>query len=247
MLRIENKAAFADALLGARLPGFEPADRRLITRLVLGTTAWRARLDYEIEQLAGRPALGIQPQVLMILRMGLFQLRFLDRIPPHAVVDTSVALAKMTDAARIGAGFINAMLRRAARETISLPARGRDEAQWLAISYSHPRWLAERFIQSFGVEDAEHLMAADNEAAPNTIRLNLSRGSHAELTEKLETDGIRIAKEGRAPETLILDGAPDFTSRAWREGLFHAQSETSQLVARMLGARTGTTVLDCAA
>ena len=115
------------------------------------------------------------------------------------------------------------------------------------IAYSHPRWMVERFVDWFGVANAERLMTANNDAAPNVIRLNLARGSRAEIIEKLIADGFEIGTPGRAPETIVLNGAPHFDSRAYREGLFHAQSEASQMVARMLAPRAGATVVDCAA
>jgi 16S rRNA (cytosine967-C5)-methyltransferase len=107
--------------------------------------------------------------------------------------------------------------------------------------------MVERFITWFGVADAERLMAANNEAAPNVIRLNLARGSRAEIIERLSKDGFEIGANGRAPETIVLGGAPQFESVSYREGLFHAQSEASQMVARMLAPRAGATVVDCAA
>ena len=118
---------------------------------------------------------------------------------------------------------------------------------YLAIAYSHPRWMVERFVDWFGVENAERLMTANNDAAPNVIRLNLARGSRAEIIQKLIEDGFEIGTPSRAPETIVLNGAPHFDSRAYREGLFHAQSEASQMVARMLAPRAGATVVDCAA
>ena len=144
LYRVDREAAYADVLLGGRLPEFAPADRRLITRLVLGTLAWRGRLDYELERLTNRKLDGIQPAAIAIMRMGLFQLRFLDRIPQHAVVDTAVSIAKRIPEARIAAGFVNAVMRRATRETAPLPARDRNEKSFLAVAYSHPRWRTIR-------------------------------------------------------------------------------------------------------
>jgi 16S rRNA (cytosine967-C5)-methyltransferase len=247
LFRVDRESAYADVLLGARLPEFAPADRRLITRIVLGTIAWQGRLDYELKRLTGRELISIQPVALEILRMGLFQLRFLDRIPPHAVVDTAVSIAKRNAQARRAAGFVNAVMRRATRETAPMPSRERNEKGFLAVAYSHPRWMVERFVDWFGVANAERLMTANNDAAPNVIRLNLARGSRAEIIEKLNADGFEIGTAGRAPETIVLNGAPHFESRAYREGLFHAQSEASQMAARMLAPRTGATVVDCAA
>ena len=250
LYRVDQESAYADVLLGGRLPDFAPADRRLITRLVLGTLAWQGRLDYELAHLTGRKLAGIQPAALAIMRMGLFQLRFLDRIPQHAVVDTAVSLAKRFPEAREASGFVNAVMRRATRDTVPMPARERSEKSeksFLAVAYSHPRWMVERFVDWFGVENAERLMTANNDAAPNVIRLNLARGSRAELVERLSADGFEIGAPGRAPETIVLSSAPLFESRAYREGLFHAQSEASQMVARMIAPRAGATVVDCAA
>ena len=248
LYRVDQESGYADVLLGGRLPEFAPADRRLITRLVLGTLAWQGRLDFELAHLTGRKLAGIQPEALAIMRMGLFQLRFLDRIPQHAVVDTAVSIAKRIPEARKASGFVNAVMRRATRETAPMPARERNEKSYLAIAYSHPRWMVERFVDWFGVANAERLMTANNDAAPNVIRLNLARGSRAEIIEKLGTDGFEIGAPGRAPETIVLSGAPHFESRAYRDGLFHAQSEASQMAARMLAvAVPGATVVDCAA
>jgi 16S rRNA (cytosine967-C5)-methyltransferase len=247
LYRVDRESGFADVLLGERLPDFAPADRRLITRLVLGTLAWRGRLDYELAHLTDRKLDGIQPAALAIMRMGLFQLRFLDRIPQHAVVDTAVSIAKRIPQARIASGFVNAVMRRATRETAPMPARERNEKSYLAVAYSHPRWMVERFVDWFGVADAERLMTANNDAAPNAIRLNLARGSRTELIGKLAADGFEAGTSGRAPETIVLKSAPQFESHSYRDGLFHAQSEASQMVARMLAPKAGATVADCAA
>lgn len=228
LYRVDQDSGYADVLLGGRLPDFAPADRRLITRLVLGTLAWQGRLDYELAHLTGRKLAGIQSAALAIMRMGLFQLRFLDRIPQHAVVDTAVSLAKRIPEARKASGFVNAVMRRATRETAPMPARERNEKSFLAVAYSHPRWMVERFVDWFGVANAERLMTANNDAAPNVIRLNLARGVRAEIIEELSADGFEIGAPGRAPETQVLNGAPHFESRSYRDGLFHAQSEASQ-------------------
>ncbi len=247
LMAVERRGSYADAMLGTRVPALPPPDRRLTTRLVLGTTAWRARLDYELERFCGRDLAGIQPEALTIMRMGLLQIRFLDRIAPHAAVSTSVELAKRTHEARAAAGFVNAVMRRATREKVALPPRSDDEVGWLAIAYSHPRWMVERFIEWFGQEAAESLMAANNEAAPNVVRLNLAKGSREEIVRRLQADGMEVETVARFPETAILRGAARFDSPTYRRGLFQAQSEASQLVARLLAPPGGATVADCTA
>ncbi len=245
--RVTDDGAYADLLLGERLPAFLPADRRVVTRIVLGTIAWLGRIDYELEKRTGRPLGGIQPAALAIMRTALYQLRFLDRTPAHAVVDTAVTLARATRDAELAAGFINAVLRRATRETIALPPREKNEVQHLAVKWSHPPWMVERFVAWFGVEAAERLMKADNEAAPNVIRLNLARGTRDEILARLESDGFKIARGGRSAETVILASASLIDSRPFAEGLFQPQSEASQIVARMLAPTADAIVADCAA
>jgi 16S rRNA (cytosine967-C5)-methyltransferase len=117
----------------------------------------------------------------------------------------------------------------------------------MAVAYSHPRWMVERFVDWFGVANAERLMTANNDAAPNAIRLNLAHGPRAELVEKLKADGFEVGATGNASETIVLSSAANFESSAYRDGLFHAQSEASQMTARMLAPRAGATVVDCAA
>jgi len=246
LVRVESHAAFADVMLGHRMAAFAPPDRRLLTRLVLGTLAWRGRLDYELAQLCSQPLAKLEPAVLGALRLGLFQMRHLSRVPAHAAVDTSVSLAREA-AGRGAGGLVNAVLRRAARGVVAMPDRAADEIGCLAVAYSHPRWLVACFIEWFGVARAEALMAADNEAAPNVMRLNLSRGTREEIVARMAADGIRISSGDRLPETAMLEGAADFNSDSYRAGLFHPQSEASQLVSRMLEPSAGATVIDCAA
>jgi 16S rRNA (cytosine967-C5)-methyltransferase len=246
LLLVELEGGFADVLLGHRLGDFEAPDRRLITQLVLGTIAWRGRLDYEIGLRSSRRLDRLSPDVLMAMRMALFQLRMLSRIPPHAAVDTAVTLARESSGAG-AAGFVNAILRTALRQPVPLPSRSADEIGYLSTVHSHPRWLVDRFVEWFGIEEAEALMAADNQAAPNVLRLNLMRGSAEELAARIDAGGMRIARRGHFPETLILSGAPILESSYYEAGLFHPQSEASQIVARLLAPAPGSIVVDCAA
>ncbi len=245
--RVDRRGSYADVLLGNRLPAFGDADRRMLTLLVLGTLAWRGRIDYEIEHLARRPVDDIEPAVRDILRLGLFQIRFLDRVPSHAAVDTAVTLTRQNRSSAKAHGFVNAVLRQATRRKVELPPREADEAGYLAVRWSHPRWLVERLIEWFGVAEAESLMAANNEAAPTALRLNLARASRDEILACLVGDGMEIARDGRFAETVILKGAPRFDSASFRDGLFHTQSEASQIVSRLLAPAPGATVVDCAA
>jgi 16S rRNA (cytosine967-C5)-methyltransferase len=246
LVRVESHAAFADVMLGHRLAAFAPPDRRLLTRLVLGTLAWRGRLDYELARLCAQPLEKLELAVLNALRLGLFQMRHLTRVPAHAAVDTAVSLAREA-VGRGAGGLVNAVLRRAAREVAAMPDRAADEVGYLAVAYSHPRWLVACFIEWFGMARAEALMAANNDAAPNAMRLNLARGTREEIVARMTAEGIGIHSGDHLPETVVLESAADYGSDLYRAGLFHPQSEASQLVARMLAPSAGATVVDCAA
>ena len=246
LVRVARERAYADVLLGHRLDGFAAPDRRLITQLVLGTIAWQGRLDYELERVSSHALDTLAPEILAVLRMALFQLRILTRVPPHAAVDTAVTLARAAAGDGLGR-FVNAVLRNALRAPVPRPVRVQDELAYLAAVYSHPRWLVAKFIDWFGMRDAESILAANNRAAPNVLRLNLTRGDASELTARLEREGFELASHGRFPETVVLGSAPLFDAPALRDGICYPQAASSQMVARMLAPPPQATVVECAA
>jgi 16S rRNA (cytosine967-C5)-methyltransferase len=247
LLRVE-RGAFADVLLGHQLPGFGRSDRRLITTLVLGTTAWRSRLDYELERLVRDGLERLSLPVRILLRMGLYQLRFLTRIGAYATVNTSVALAKQGLETRYAAGLINAVLRRAAAQQMpELPDERADRVKHLAVKYSHPEWLVTRVLEWFGESDARALLASNNEPAPNAIRLNLARASREDILERLKAAGLELSASSNLPETAFMTGGSPSETAPELQSLFTPQSAASQMVVHLLAPETGAYVLDCAA
>jgi 16S rRNA (cytosine967-C5)-methyltransferase len=245
--RVFEQDAWADrALHGeARRAGLDARDRALATQLAYGAVQRMATLDHVIATLARRPAARLQPPLLAALRLGVFQLVFLDGVAAHAAVGESVELAK-ADAPR-GAGLVNAVLRRAAREgralVQALPDGTPDEA---ALRHSYPPWLAELWFSALGPEEARALMAAGNRAAEPALRANALRTSAAALAAELPVPS-RPA-EG-LPEGLVLEAAFDaFGSPLWEQGAFMPQSRAAMAVGRILDPRPGERVLDlCAA
>jgi len=153
---VETTEAFADTLLAHRLAAspLGVADRGLTTRLVYGTLVWQGRLDHHLGRLLRSPLAGIEPAVRAALRLGLYQLIFLERVPAYAAVDSSVRLAQ--SAGRGAVGLVNAVLRRAAaagREGLGLPDPRNDPIGRLAVEWSHPRWLVERWAEEFSPEE----------------------------------------------------------------------------------------------
>jgi 16S rRNA (cytosine967-C5)-methyltransferase len=245
--RVFEQEAYADRALHAEAARLElpPRERALATQLAYGTVQRRATLDHVIAALAKRPTSRLEPAVLAALRLGVFQLAFLDRVPAHAAVAESVALVK--GHSQRGAGLVNAVLRRAAGEAramvAALPERTPAEA---ALRHSYPEWIAELWFTTLGADAARALMAAGNQPAEAALRANTLRTTAAELAERLP---VASRPADHLPEGLVLDGPFDaFSSPLWEDGLFMPQSRAAMAVARTLDPQPGERILDlCAA
>lgn len=223
-------------------------DRSLCYELVMGCLRRQLWLDCLIEHYAGRRAESLDPPVRRALRLGLYQLRFLTRIPASAVVNESVNLAY---AARVrsAAAFINAVLRRATREPDYDPAiLITDSLKRLSVETSHPLWLIERWANAFGTDKAEAFARANNETPPVAFRMAGAHVDEAEVLEKLRSAGASMTASLVAPGAWRIAGANLKLRELARDGLVYIQDEASQLVAHALEAESVERVLDvCAA
>ncbi|HEX4824994.1 MAG TPA: 16S rRNA (cytosine(967)-C(5))-methyltransferase RsmB [Candidatus Polarisedimenticolaceae bacterium] len=242
--RVEEAGAFASALLESRPPSRDQRDAALVTEIVLGVLRRRAVIDHAVARVASRPIDGIEPAVREALRVGTYSILFLDRVPDFAAVDTAVTLVKEAGHAK-AAGFVNGVLRRVAREGEALlpPAPVRGDAAALALYRSHPAWWVERLVRRLGWEEADALLAADNEPAATTLA---PRGPG--LAEALAREGVVTEPCAEVPGALrVTSGVPQQTE-AFRAGAFWMQDEASQRVVRLFGDRVGPRVADvCAA
>ncbi len=189
-----------------------PRDAAFFQALVYGAVRRRGYLDHVISRLSKTPPDEIDPPVKQILRLGLFQLFFMDRVPDAAAVHTSVEMSKSLKKKWIS-GYVNGVLRNAARKRnrIPLPSRARDFAQWLSVTQSMPRWLVDRWIFRFGRQTAESLCAACNEIPPLTIRANALRHSREEVAAAIlagQAAGRRPARISEKPSGGDLSGEP---------------------------------------
>ena len=216
------------------------ADRAFAQRLAYGTIQRRATLDYVIGRLSDRPLAKLDPPLLDALRIGVYQLLFMDSVPDHAAVAETVELAKQAKGA--GFKFANAVLRRATREAPAILAAIDDTTPaGAAIRHSHPQWLAELWWDTLGRDDALALMEADNAPAEDAIRLN-----------PLVTAGEPLPPghpDPELPEALVLDAPFDVEgSELFKQGAVTPQSRASMLVARTLDPQPSERILDmCAA
>jgi 16S rRNA (cytosine967-C5)-methyltransferase len=248
--RTFEHGAYADRALRAQVAraGLEGRDLALATRLALGTVQHRATLDHLIEVLAERPVERLDPPTLAALRLGLFQLCFLDGVASHAAVDDSVELAKASR--RGGHRLVNAVLRRAAREARAL-VESLDDAtpQAAGIRHSHPEWVARLWWDALGPDEARALMAADNHPPESALRANALVARPDEVARELDACGVGVHPAERVPEGLVLEAPFDArASSLWRAGAIMPQSRASMLVSRVVAPEPAERVLDlCAA
>ncbi|MGH2840076.1 MAG: 16S rRNA (cytosine(967)-C(5))-methyltransferase RsmB [Solirubrobacteraceae bacterium] len=241
--RVFEQGAYADRALHAEARDLDPRERAFAMRLAYGTVQRRLSLDHLIEQLAQRPVEKLDPQTLAALRLGLYQLVFLDSGRDHAVVGESVELAK---GGGHGGGhkLVNAVLRRAARERPALPDD--DTPANAAIAHSYPPWLVALWWDEYGRDETRALLRAGNEPGELVLRANTLVTTPEQLAQALP---VATRPVGELPEALIVDGAFDAHGHdLWRAGAYATQSRASMLAARALDPRPGERVLDlCAA
>jgi len=253
LVRVATTDAFADVLLVERLRAARlgAADAALATRLVYGTLAWQGRLDHHLAGLVRSPLARLEPAVHAALRLGLYQLLFLERVPAYAAVDSSVRLVGR--ARRAAVGLVNAVLRRAAaagRDGLALPDAAADPLGRIAVEWSHPRWLVERWARDFDPGELIRLLASDNVRGPVAVRANRLRTTRDALRAELIAAGADTTPGEWAADALVVRrGAARLRATpAWREGRFAFQGEASQLIAQLVAPGPGAHVLDaCAA
>jgi 16S rRNA (cytosine967-C5)-methyltransferase len=248
ILRRVADGAFSSVLLASEEPKLKPADRGLTHELVLGVLRWQLWLDKIVEHFSKRSVESLDLAVRIALRMALYQLRFLSRVPASAAVNESVNLvrsAKLSSAA----AFVNAVLRRAIREADYDPASEAEDAlERFAIETSHPAWLIDRWIKSFGAEEAESLARANNEIPPTAFRVVHTPVNEDQILQQLRAAGASVEPSTIAENAFRVSGATLMLRDLSANGQIYFQDEASQLVAQMLDARSGERVLDlCAA
>ena len=239
---------YSSVLLAAEEPRLQAVDRSLCHELVLGVLRWQLLLDKFVEHFSKRRIESLDPPVRIALRLGLYQLRFLTRIPASAAVNESVNLVRM---ARLSsaAPFVNAVLRRAAREPEYDPAAEvSDPLEKIAIETSHPVWLIERWAKSFGFDEARAFAYANNLVPPTTFRVVANRAEESDVLSRLSAAGATLESSTVAKGAWRVTGATAVLRELSAEGRVYLQDDASQLVAHVVDVKPGERVLDlCAA
>ncbi len=257
LLRVAAQNAYADDALRAELSGtVKSEDAGLATELALGVLRWQRLLDFVADRSLKKPAKIADVEVRIALRLGLYQLLFLDRVPARAAVHESVELVKRARK-RSAANLVNAILRKSATE----PLAGKSPADAVAqlippaatladrmgIQYSHPTWMVERWIRIFGEGRTRGLLQANNRVPVlSGYLLDLQR--REEAFASLKAAGCRVLPGRLLRDAVVLDGGNPSASEAVRRGWIAIQDEASQAVAHLVAPDPGSTVLDlCAA
>ena len=238
------EAAFADDA------GVSKRDRAFMQALVFGVLRWRGRLDFIIRHFSSTRFDKIDPTVLNILRMALFQIIYLDRVPQSAAVNTAVQLAK-TSVAPWVVGFVNAVLRKAARnyQALALPTVEKNAITATATARSFPEWIIRRWVRRYGLEATTALCDAVNTIPAITVRTNRLKTSPHDLVKSLAGEAEQIKPTLCSPDGINfvspVTSIPGLS--AFKAGWFQVQDEAAQLVALLLNPQPGETVLDACA
>jgi 16S rRNA (cytosine967-C5)-methyltransferase len=249
--RVEAEGAYASDVLHAALgTSVKPGDAALATELTLGVLRWRRLLDFLLERQLKQSVARLDLPVAIALRMGLYQLRFLDRIPARAAVHESVELVKLARKSS-AASLVNAVLRRlsadAKKPVKEILSPQLEPADRLAIIHSHPTWMVERWLARLGEERTVALLDANNRAPRLSCALHAPE-RRDEVLRSLEKAGLRIEPGTLLAQAFGVSGGSPAMTEAFRKGWISIQDEASQAVPLLLDVKPDDRVLDlCAA
>jgi len=218
-------------------PRLSKRDRAFGVHLVQGTLRWQIRLDWLLKQYVRFPFKKINPGVLNILRLALFQILFLDRVPDSAAVNEAVKQSRKKGKKHVEK-FVNGILRQICRqkEHLPYPDSEKERSLYASVYYSYPMWLVKKWNRELGPDMALKMMKAGNEIPKLTIRTNTLRNTRQALLNRLDEDGIEGRVAPFAPEGIELIGFKGSVSRlkAFQEGLFQVQGEAAQICGHLL-------------
>ena len=225
-------------------------DRALVNALVYGVIRRRGTLDWIIDYFSDTRLNAIDSNILNILRLGLFQIIYLDKIPVSAAVNTSVEMAKSFTSPKV-VRFVNAVLRSSVRnyKKVTFPDRNKDPVKALSTTKSFPEWLIKKWLDCFGLEETEVICDAVNNIPPITVRTNTLKISREDLINKLESDVELIDYTSYSPDGIYFfkPKLPIPKMKTFKNGWFQVQDEAAQLVTYLLNPQPGETILDACA
>jgi 16S rRNA (cytosine967-C5)-methyltransferase len=250
--RVERTDSYLDKLLDSELKTSELSgqDKALLFEIVHGVARWMGRLDWILNGFYKGQFSKAIPNLKNGLRVALYQILFLDKIPDHAAVNEAVEFVKKLQGQK-PADLTNAILRNILRSkgAIRYPDPEEDLPGYLAAYYSHPTWMVKRYLARFGREDTEKLLETNNERPQLTLKINTIKTTPDEFRKLLASVGLKYTSGKYLPEFIRLHNLSNITQwQYFNEGYFDVQDESAGLACRLLGAEPGMRVLDlCAA
>ncbi|WNB90451.1 16S rRNA (cytosine(967)-C(5))-methyltransferase RsmB [Bacillus sp. NEB1478] len=250
LVKVEQNQAYSNLQLNQALlkADVNDKDKSLLTSIVYGTIQRKNTIDFYLEQLLNKPIKKKDRWVLSLLRLSIFQMLYMDRVPDHAIIHEAVEIAKYKGHKGL-AGMVNGILRKLQREgTAAMDEKIGNSAEKDALKYSMPSWLYERWSNQFGAENAEKMAEINLIPAPVTARINTMLINQDTVFDMLREEGITAEKGELSPEGIVIKDGYLPKSNAYNQGLVTIQDESSMLVARAVSPEPGEKVLDaCAA
>ncbi len=244
LMKLERDSAFSNLTLDGFLNKYEmdSRDKSFVSALFYGVIERKITLDYNLSLYLQKPLSKLKPEALMILRLGAYQILFMDKIPSSAAVNESVKLAKKY--CSYASGLINAVLRKTDKNGLILPDKN-ETAYYLSVKYSCEKWLCEKWIKEYGYENAEGVLSAATGSPETFIRVNTTKISDDDLIEELKNEGVDSGKAYIDHALKIsLNGNDIEKLNCYKKGLFHVQDLASQICIKALDAKEGETVFD---
>ena len=245
LIEINERGAFSHIVLRSVLDKYQylsKQDRAFMTRLVDGTIEYMLQLDYIIDSFSKTKVRKMKPFIRNLLRMSVYQIKYMDAVPDSAVCNEAVKLAKRHKFAQLS-GFVNGVLRNIARNIDSV------QFDTLSIRYSMPQWIVDRFVAAYGEKKAEEIFKAFHNKSTISIRTNLTRCTPDELRATLEAEGVTVTAVDELNYAFVISGFDYLNGlQSFRDGLFYVQDISSMLVAQTAAPKKGDYVIDvCAA
>ena len=250
LVACRRNGAWADAALKAQLGkcALSAQDAALCSRIVYGVMQNELLLNWYLSAYCTQKLDHLQPPLADILRIGAYQILFLDKVPDHAAVSESVELCR-TNGRSAASGLVNAVLRKVAQNKSNLPPLPEGNIARLSVAYSHPQWLVKKLVSLLGVEEAEAFLRIDNEASPISVQVNPLKTNEKALVDELRGEGVCVTPHPWVPGCLELSGTGDLTTlSAFYNGRFTVQDAAAHLIVCAADFARGQRVLDvCAA
>lgn len=248
LLEIERNQAYSNIELNHQIGRLQPDNPAFVRELVYGVLENQIYIDYILRHLIPNGLKGVKKPVRVLLRMGLYQLIFMDSVPEYAAVNETVRLAGKVAPGRNG--FINGVLRGYERkkEQITLPDPQKDMISYLSVKYSFDPSIIKLWISQYTVEETEEILAGSNRRPPLSIRINLMKTTEDDLVKELTAQGFELTKSQLCERTFFVKGSGLLETDAFEKGWFSVQDTASVLAVDMLAPEPGDVVMDiCAA